>query len=126
MVGEGQSITPAFALINYDADGDAMTYTRYQFEATYAYRTKEIDFALNLLFATTGDYDQANPVFNKTGKNTVYGGFAKGGYKNLADVQGMDLVGQVGAEAKDADIDFLLSTSSESSRPILPFCMTTL
>jgi len=109
MVGEGQAIIPAFTFINYDADGDAMTYKRYQFDATYAYRSKEFDFALNLLFATTGDYDRANPVFNKTEKDTVYGGFAKGVYKNLADVQGMDLVGKVGAEAKDADIDFLNS-----------------
>jgi len=107
MVGEGQAIIPAFTFINYDADGDAITHKRYQFDGTYAYRSKEFDFALNLLFAWTGDYDQANPVFNKKQNDTVYGGFAKGVYKNIADVQGLDLVGKVGAESMDADIDFL-------------------
>jgi hypothetical protein len=108
MVGEGQFITPAFNFINYDADGDAMTYNQYKFEATYAYLSKEFDFAVKLLFAATGDYDQANPVFNKRENDTVYGGFATGVYKNVY-MPGMDLVGRVGAQMKDADIDFLNS-----------------
>jgi len=109
MVGEGQAVIPAFTFINYDADGDAITHKRYQFDGTYAFRSKEFDFALVLLFAFTGDYDQSNPVFNQTEKDTVYGVFAKGVYKNLADVQGLDLVGRAGAESLDADIDFLNS-----------------
>ena len=109
MVGEGQAIIPAFTFINFDADGNAMSHKRYQFDGTYAYRSKVFDFALNLLFAFTGDYDQANPVFNKTENDTVYGVFAKGVFKNLADVQGLDLVGRAGAESKEADIDFLNS-----------------
>jgi hypothetical protein len=109
MVGEGQAIIPGFTFINYDADGDAITHKRYQFDATYAYRSKEFDVALNLLFAFTGDYDQSNPLFDKKQNDTVYGGFIKGVYKNLADVQGLDLVGKAGAESMDADIDFLNS-----------------
>jgi len=109
MVGEGQAIIPGFTFINYDADGDAITHKRFQFDGTYAYRSKEFDFALNLLFAFTGDYDKANPMFNKTENDTVYGVFVKGVYKNLADVQGLDLVGRMGAESMDANIDFLNS-----------------
>ena len=61
------------------------------------------------MFAFTGDYDQSNPFFDKKQNDTIYGGFVKGVYKNLADVQGLDLVGKAGAESMDADIDFLNS-----------------
>lgn len=107
-VGAGQTITPSFTYIDSNLDGDAMKNSRYQFEGTYVYDSKEFAFGLNLLFATAS-YDQSNPVFNKEEEDTVYGAFAFGSYKNLLDVRGMDLVGRVGAEVKDADIDFLNS-----------------
>jgi hypothetical protein len=107
-VGENQSITPSFTYINSDLDGDAMKNNRYQFEGTYVYASKEFSFGLNLLFAAAS-YEKSNPVFNKEEEDTVYGAFVFGSYKNLFDVQGMDLVGRAGAEVKDADIDFLNS-----------------
>jgi hypothetical protein len=107
-VGEGQIITPSFTYIRSDLDGDAMKNNRYQFEALYVYDSKVFAFGLNLLFAWA-TYDQSNPVFNKEEKDTVYGAFATGAYKNIFDVRGMDLVGRVGGEVKDADIDFLNS-----------------
>jgi hypothetical protein len=107
-VGEGQIITPAFTYINSDLDGNAMKNNRYQFEATYVYDSKEFALGLNLLFAMAS-YDRSNPVFNKEEKDTVYGAFAFGSYKNVFDVRGMDLVGRAGAEVKEADIDFLNS-----------------
>ena len=111
MIGEGQSITPAVSFINYDADGDAMNNQRFQIEATYAFRSPVFDFALNAMFATAS-YEEANPVFAKEEEDTIYGVFAKGVYKNLLDVSGLDLVGQAGYEMKDADIDFLNSQAT--------------
>lgn len=110
-VGEGQVLTPSFTYIYSDLDGNAMKNTRYQFEVAYIYDTKEYNVGLSLLFATAS-YDQSNPVFNKEQKDTVYGGFAFGTYKNLLDVRGMDLVGKLGVEVKDADIDFLNSQAT--------------
>jgi hypothetical protein len=110
-VGEGQVITPSFTYIHSDLDGDAVKNSRYQFEAAYIYDNKEFNVGVSLLFATAS-YDQSNPVFNKEQKDTVYGGFAFGTYKNLLDVKGMDLVGKLGAEVKDADIDFLNSQAT--------------
>ncbi|MBP2678447.1 MAG: hypothetical protein H6Q82_1512, partial [Deltaproteobacteria bacterium] len=106
-----QSFTPAVSFINYDSDGDAMNNQRFQIEATYAFQSPVFDFALNAMFATAS-YDEANPVFNKEEEDTIYGVFAKGVYKNLLDVSGLDLVGQVGYEVKDADIDFLNSQAT--------------
>lgn len=111
MIDEGQSFIPAVSFINYDADGDAMKNQRFQIEATYVFRSQVFDFALNAMFASAS-YDEANPVFNKEEEDTVYGVFAKGVYKNLADVSGLDLVGQAGYEVKDADIDFLNSQAT--------------
>jgi hypothetical protein len=111
MIDESQSIIPAVSFINYDADGDAMKNQRFQIEATYAFRSQVFDFALNAMFASAS-YDEANPVFNKEEEDTVYGVFAKGVYKNLLDVSGLDLVGQAGYEVKDADIDFLNSQAT--------------
>ena len=111
MIGEGQSFIPAVSFINYDADGDAMNNQRFQIEATYKFQSQVFDFALNAMFATAS-YDEANPVFAKEEEDTIYGVFAKGVYKNLLDVSGLDLVGQVGYEMKDADIDFLNSQAT--------------
>jgi len=111
MIAEGQSFTPAVSFINYDSDGDAMNNQRFQIEATYAFQSPVFDFALNAMFATAS-YDEANPVFNKEEEDTIYGVFAKGVYKNLFDVSGLDLVGQAGYEMKDADIDFLNSQAT--------------
>jgi hypothetical protein len=111
MIDESQSIIPAVSFINYDADGDAMKNQRFQIEATYVFRSQVFDFALNAMFASAS-YDETNPVFNKEEEDTVYGVFAKGVYKNLLDVSGLDLVGQAGYEVKDADIDFLNSQAT--------------
>jgi hypothetical protein len=111
VVGEGQYITPAFTFVNFDADGDAMSHKRYQVEATYAYRTPVFVFGLNVMYARAY-YEEANLVFDKEEEDTVYGVFATGAYKNLFDVQGMDLVGRLGGEVKDADIDFLNSQAA--------------
>lgn len=110
-LGDGHFITPSFTYINSDLDGDAVSNSRYQFEAAYLYDTKAYNFGLNLLFATAS-YDATNPVFDKEQEDTVFGGFAFGTYKNLADVQGMDLVAKVGYAATDADIDFLNSQAT--------------
>jgi hypothetical protein len=111
MIDKDQSFIPAVSFINYDADGDAMKNQRFQIEATYVFRSQVFDFALNAMFASAS-YDETNPVFNKEEEDTVYGVFAKGVYKNLLDVSGLDLVGQAGYEVKDADIDFLNSQAT--------------
>jgi hypothetical protein len=111
MIDKDQSFIPAVSFINYDADGDAMKNQRFQIEATYVFRSQVFDFALNAMFASAS-YDESNPVFNKEEEDTVYGVFAKGVYKNLLDVSGLDLVGQAGYEMKDADIDFLNSQAT--------------
>jgi len=107
-VGEGQFFRPSFTYTNSDLDGEAMKNSRYQFDVTYVYDTKEYSFGLNLLYAMAS-YDKANPVFNKEEDDTVYGGAVFGSYKNLFDMPELTLIGRIAGQAKDADIDFLNS-----------------
>jgi hypothetical protein len=107
-VGEGRMLTPSFTFINSDLDGGAMKNNRYQVEVKYVNDTREFAYGLNLLFALAS-YDKSNPVFNKEQEDTIFGAVAFGSYKNLFDVPGLALIGRVGAQVKDADIDFLNS-----------------
>jgi hypothetical protein len=79
--GQRHVFTPALYFLYEDLDGDAMKNVTVDFQPTYGYIGTKFDLVLN---ATLGfaDYDEKNPIYDKTNSDTRYGLAAIGFWKN--------------------------------------------
>jgi hypothetical protein len=70
--GEKHTLNPAFIYSYNDRDGDAMKNDGYDFQLTYGYRGDTFTFTGNA-FIGWADYDDKNPIYDKTQDDDRYG-----------------------------------------------------
>ncbi len=66
------TLAPTIRYTNDDRDGDAMASDGFDFQLTYAYLSKPIVFTANASIGQA-DYDQKNPIYDKTQDDDRYG-----------------------------------------------------
>ena len=66
------TLAPTIRYTNDDRDGDAMASDGFDFQLTYAYLSKPIIFTANAAIGQA-DYDQKNPIYDKTRDDDRYG-----------------------------------------------------
>ena len=77
-------LTPAFVYTYDDRDGGAMKSDSYDFQLTYGYQGDSFTLTANALFGKA-DYDDKNPIYNKTQDDDHYGIQGTLYYKNPWD-----------------------------------------
>jgi len=71
-LGGGHSLVPEFRYYKWDLDGDAMAFDGYAFRLTYAYKGDRFSAAVTGAIGTE-DYDERNPIHQKTREDDNYG-----------------------------------------------------
>ena len=74
-------LAPAFIYTRDDRDGDAMASDSYNFQLTYGFNADPFVLTLNALIGTA-DYDEKNPIYDKTQDDDNYGLQGNLYYKN--------------------------------------------
>ncbi len=104
-IGEKHTLIPAFDYLRDDLDGGAMSADRYRFQITHRYAGERFIFVTNLEYRYS-DYDDRNPIYNKTQDGDRYGGTFTAFYRRLFGVDGLSLTGTFLALREDSNIDF--------------------
>jgi hypothetical protein len=81
---EKHRLMPQIIYARDDLDGDSMSNDAFDFQLTYAYFSRPIVLTLNGLIGTA-DYDQRNPIYEKTQDDDRYGVQGNIYYKNPWD-----------------------------------------
>lgn len=98
-------LIPSLAYTQYDLDGEAMAFDQYGMLLTYVFNTEKVNFITNLYYGRS-DFDETNPIYEKTREDDVYGAAITAFYKKFLGVPKMNLVGNIAAYESDANIDF--------------------
>ncbi len=104
-IGEKHTLVPAFDYTRDDLDGGAMSADRYRFQITHSYEGERFIFVTNLEYRYS-DFDDRNPIYNKTRDGDRYGGSFTAFYRRLFGVDGLRLTGTFLALKEDSNIDF--------------------
>ena len=104
------TLAPTIRYTNDDRDGDAMASDGFDFQLTYAYLSKPIIFTANAAIGQA-DYDQKNPIYDKTRDDDRYGLQGNLYYQNpwgwsLFGSNPMSFYGGAAYAYSDSNIDF--------------------
>jgi hypothetical protein len=99
------TLIPSFKYSRFDLDGDAMSNNAILFNLNYRYDMERFAFNVNGYYGYA-DYDERNPIYNKTRNENRYGFGIIGLYKRFLDVQGLALTANVLMNRQDSNIDF--------------------
>ena len=104
-LSDNQWIAPTFYYTRLDLDGDAMSNDMYSFMLTHTFATRTFRVLSNLVYGFS-DYEERNPIYQKTQKSDRYGISTTLLYPNLFKVK--NLTGVIGAAywLEDTNIDF--------------------
>jgi len=103
--GVKHTLIPSFKYSRFDLDGDAMSNNAILFNLNYRYDMERFAFNVNGYYGYA-DYDERNPIYNKTRNDNRYGFGIIGFYKRFLDVQGLNLTANVLINRQDSNIDF--------------------
>ncbi|UCG20175.1 MAG: DUF2860 family protein [Deltaproteobacteria bacterium] len=103
--GAKHTLIPSFKYSRFDLDGDAMSNNAILFNLNYRYDVERFAFVVNGYYGYA-DYDERNPIYNKTRNEDRYGFGIIGFYKRFLDVQGLALTANVLINRQDSNIDF--------------------
>ncbi|WP_375748444.1 DUF2860 family protein [Vibrio sp. HN007] len=98
-------IQPSIKMNKYDAEGDAMSNTRYGAAITMIRFFRRQSLALTADYAST-DFDKENPVFNKTQENSELGFTLAYEYGDLLGIHTLAFTALVAYSDVDSNIDF--------------------
>jgi hypothetical protein len=110
-LGGNHRLAPAFLFTKDDRDGNARNNDEWNLQLTYAYLGADpFSFNVNGVFGKA-DYDQTNPIFNKTQEDDIAGLSGTMYYKNpwgwsLWGSNPINFFGEIAWYQRDADIDF--------------------
>ena len=107
----GLMITPQAGYMIGDADGDANSFKRYQGQLTIEYPLDKWMFFGNINLARS-DYDESNPVFNKTREDTSCGAMLGAGYRAPFGWENWMINIYASWEERDSNIKFYDRTNS--------------
>lgn len=114
VLDDKNTLTPSLSIIVQDLDGEAMANDEVGLKLTHTYMGERFVFITNVGIATA-EYDQRNPVFNKSQEDDSFGFGFIAMYKNLMDVKGLTLVGNIAFYDVDSNIAFYDSSIVTSS-----------
>ncbi|MGB2079847.1 MAG: DUF2860 family protein, partial [Vibrio sp.] len=98
-------LVPALIYQNYDADGDAMSHQALAAEASLIQQVERHTFAFTAAYQYT-DFDEANPVFDKTQHHSKYKAFLAYEYNKLMGWDNWAFSMLAGYNQTSANIDF--------------------
>ncbi len=98
-------LKPSVQINSYDLDGEAMANDEIGVQLTHTYMGERYVFISNVYLATA-EADKRNPIFNKTEENDTFGVGFIAMCRNLMDVQGLALVGNIAYYNVDSNIAF--------------------
>ena len=105
-LAENQWLAPTLYYTYMDLDGEAMKNNRYGLQLTYTYAFSErFRLVTNLSYAMA-DFDERNPIYNKTRDDDRYGASIAGFYDRLFDVENLTGVLSAAYWREDSNIDF--------------------
>lgn len=107
----GIMITPQIGYLIGDADGDANSFKQFQGKITVEYPLGRWQLFGNVNMASS-DYDETNPVFNKTREDKVYGAMLGVGYAAPFGWENIMVNVYTSFEQRDSNIKFYDSTSA--------------
>jgi hypothetical protein len=104
-LGDNQWIGPAIKYDHYGLDGDAMSNDVYSVMLSHTYATEKWRLVTNLLYGYA-DYDERNPIYQKTQDAHRYGISTTLLYPNFFNVENLTGILGVGYLNENANIDF--------------------
>ena len=104
-LSENQWIGPAIQYDHYGLDGDAMSNDMYSLMLSHTYAADKWRLVTNLLYGYA-DYDERNPIYQKTQDAHRYGISTTLLYPNFFDVENLTGVFGVAYLTENANIDF--------------------
>ncbi|WP_026970576.1 DUF2860 domain-containing protein [Aliagarivorans marinus] len=104
-VGQGAILAPALRYQVFDADGDAMSYTRWQADATYVRFIGRHRYSLSAEYSNY-DFDASHPVFNRTREDDQWGLTMGYEYADIFGWQDWAFTGIISFSERDSNINF--------------------
>jgi hypothetical protein len=104
-LSENQWIAPAFQYDHYGLDGDAMSNDMFSLMLTHTFATEKWRLVSNLSYGFA-DYDERNPIYQKTQDADRYGISTTLLYPNFFNVENLTGILGVGYLLENANIDF--------------------
>ena len=96
---------PSMVYFNSDAEGGALSFDSYGIELNYAKRIGRHGFVVTL-DASDRQYDEANPIYEKTREENEYGAFLAYEFGGLMGYEDWSLITLLGLRSIDSNIDF--------------------
>jgi len=103
--GIKHTLIPSFKYSRFELDGDAMSNNFFMFGLNYRYDVEKFAFVVNGYYGYA-DYDDKNPIYNKTREDDRYGFGLIGFYKHIFGVRDLHLAANVTINRQDSNIDF--------------------
>lgn len=104
-LSENQWIAPTFYYSHYSLDGDAMSNDMYTLMLTHTFATEKWRLVSNLSYGFA-DYDERNPIYQKTQDDDRYGISTTLLYPNFFNVENLTGIIGVAYWLEDSNIDF--------------------
>ncbi|SCY61385.1 DUF2860 family protein [Desulfoluna spongiiphila] len=111
-------IVPTLDYTMYDLDGDAMSFDRYGLLLSYLFNTEKFNLITNLYLGLS-EFDEENPIYDKTREDDVAGATFSAFWKKFLGVPKMSLVGTIAYYNSDSDIDFYDTTITMGTVSVL-------
>ncbi len=104
-ISESTFIMPSVGYHQFSADGDAMSFSRYELGLTAMHRMGKHAVALNFDYAQA-DYDAVNPIFNKTRDDKSFGVNLSYEYQDFMGWENTGFNVLAGYDKSDSNIDY--------------------
>lgn len=111
-------LVPTLDYTIYDLDGDAMAFDRYGLLLSYLFNTEKVNLITNL-YVGRSEFDEENPIYDKTREDDVAGATISAFWKKFLGVPKMSLVGTLAYYDSDSDIDFYDTTITMGTVSVL-------
>lgn len=102
-------LTPSINVFSSNSEGNALSFLSVGAEVNLAKRfgNHGLAFTIN---AAKRDYDEENPIFNKTREDKDFGAFIAYEYANIFDAKNWSLVSLLGAKTTTSNIEYYQSS----------------
>lgn len=104
-IARGAILAPALRYQSFDADGDAMSYSRWGLDATYVRFIGRHRYSLSAEYSNY-DFDASHPVFNRTREDDQWGLTMGYEYANIFGWQDWAFTGIISFSERDSNINF--------------------
>lgn len=104
-LGGGHFLIPSYQYTDYDLDGEAMAAEEHLLQLSHAYFGDKWQFVTNLAFGQS-ESDKANPIYNKTQEDDIYGASFTAFYNEPFSWKNTRVMASVAAFRASSNISF--------------------